>query len=138
MTRAGLNLNGHEAIADELARLGRTPSFVAVDGRVVGVVAVADRAAPDAKATVELLQRDGIEVAMVSGDRQETAAAIAAELGIERVFAEMRPEDKARIVGEARASGKIVAMVGDGINDAPALSRADVTMPSPYGRPSCA
>ena len=126
MMRAKLDLNDHERIADDLALMGRTPSFIAVDGRVVGVVAVADRAAPDAKATVELLQRDGIEVAMVSGDRHGTAAAIASELGIKSVFAEMRPEDKARIVGEARADGKIVAMVGDGINDAPALAGAHV------------
>jgi len=126
MTLAKLDLNEHEGIADELAHLGRTPSFVAVDGRVVGVVAVADRAAQDAKATVELLQRDGIEVAIVSGDRHGTVVAVAAELGIESVFAEMRPEDKARIVAEARANGKIVAMVGDGINDAPALAGAHV------------
>lgn len=126
MTRAELDSKDHEGIASELARVGRTPSFVAVDGKVVAVVAVADRAAPDARATVEALQRDGIEVAMVSGDRQGTAAAVATELGIARVFAEMRPEDKARIVAEARADGKIVAMVGDGINDAPALAGAHV------------
>ncbi len=126
MKQAGIDVAEHEAIAEELAELGRTPSFAAVDGRIAGVVAVADSAAPDAKATVELLERDGLEVAMVSGDRRGTAAAVAAELGIQRVFAEMRPEDKSRIVAEERAAGKIVAMVGDGINDAPALAAAHV------------
>jgi P-type Cu+ transporter len=126
MQRAKLDVNEHELVAAELARVGRTPSFVAVDGRVVGVVAVADRSTPDAQATVQALQRDGIDVALVSGDRHGTAVAIAAELGIARVFAEMRPADKARIVAEERASGKIVAMVGDGINDAPALAAAHV------------
>ncbi len=126
MTLAKLDVAEHEAIAAELAAMGRTPSFVAIDGRIAAVVAVADRPAPDAKATVALLKQEGVEVAMITGDRQGTAAAIAAELGIDRVFAEMRPEDKARVVGEERARGKIVAMVGDGINDAPALAGAHV------------
>lgn len=126
MALAKIEVGEQESTASELASRGRTPSFVAIDGRIVGVLAVADRAAPDAKATVERLRQEGIEVAMVTGDRRGTAVAIAAELGIDRVFAEMRPEDKARIVAEERARGRVVAMVGDGINDAPALAGAHV------------
>jgi Cu+-exporting ATPase len=115
-----------EMQARTLARLGRTPSFVSVDGQLAGLIAVADRAAPGAKDVVERLRELGVEVAMLTGDRKETAQAIAHDLSITRVFAEVRPEDKARHVAEERARGKRVAMVGDGINDAPALAAADV------------
>ena len=112
--------------ADSLARQGRTPFFAAVDGRVAGLVAVADSPAPGAHEAIEALRAMGIEVAMLTGDRARTAQAIAAELGIDRVIAELSPEDKARVVAEERARGRIVAMVGDGINDAPALAGAHV------------
>ncbi len=103
MALAQIDVSEHEPIAAELASKGRTPSVVAIDGRLAGVLAVADRAAPDARATVLRLRQEGVEVAMITGDRRGTAVAIAAELGIERVFAEMRPADKARVVAEERA-----------------------------------
>ncbi len=99
---------------------------MAVDGRLAGLVAVADRPTEEARRAVAAMAELGIEVAMVTGDRAGTARAVADELGIHAVFAEVRPEDKARIVREQRAAGRRVAMVGDGINDAPALAGADV------------
>ncbi len=122
----GIDAVDFEPLAVELAERGRTPVFVGVDGVAVGVIAVADRPAPGAREAVAVLRGQGIEVAMLTGDRLGTARAIAAELGIERVIAEVRPEDKARVVAEERARGRIVAMVGDGINDAPALAGAHV------------
>ncbi|MDP2313041.1 MAG: heavy metal translocating P-type ATPase [Pseudomonadota bacterium] len=123
---AGIDTAPLEPTAAALADRGHTPAFVAVDGVLVAVIAVADRPAEGAREAVAELRRHGIEVAMVTGDRLGTARAIAAELGIDRVIAEVRPEDKARVVAEERARGRIVAMVGDGINDAPALAGAHV------------
>ena len=114
------------AEADALAARGRTPSFVAIDGALVGLVAVADRPKPEAREVIAQLHALGVEVAMVSGDRRATAEAIAKELGIERVYAEVLPEGKAAVVREERARGRVVAMVGDGLNDAPALAEAHV------------
>ena len=115
-----------DTAADELASRGRTPSFVAIDGALAGIVAIADRPTAEARRAIIELKAIGIDVAMVTGDRRGTAWAVAKELGIDRVFAEVRPEDKARIVAEERAKGRTVAMVGDGINDAPALAGAHV------------
>jgi len=126
LAAAGISTAPLDAMADQLAARGRTPSFVAIDGELAGVVAIADRPAAEATRAIAELEAMGIEVAMVTGDRERTARAVAAELGIERVIAEVRPEDKARVVAEARARGRTVAMVGDGINDAPALAGADV------------
>jgi len=126
LKKHGIDASPLETIADELAQLGNTPSFVAIDGQLAGLVAVADLPTPEAKQTVQELKRLGIRVAMATGDRQGTARAVARELGIDEVFAEVRPEDKARIVADERAKGRVVAMVGDGINDAPALAGAHV------------
>jgi Cu+-exporting ATPase len=126
LARAGIDSLALEAEADALASRGRTPSFVAIDGELAALVAVADRATDEAKVTITVLKNMGIEVAMVTGDRKGTAEAVARELGIERVFAEVRPEHKAQVVAEERARGRTVAMVGDGINDAPALAAAHV------------
>jgi Cu+-exporting ATPase len=126
LAKAGIDTSGLEDAAEGLAAQGRTPSFVAVDGALAGLIAVADRATDDAKFAVALLKRAGIEVAMITGDRERTGKAVAKELGIERVFAEVRPEQKAQIVEAERARGRVVAMVGDGINDAPALASAHV------------
>nr|WP_276082555.1 copper-translocating P-type ATPase [Nannocystis poenicansa] len=124
--RKGIDASSLEAAAEALAERGRTPSFVAIDGALAGLVAVADRPTAGARQSVASLRDMGIEVAMVTGDRRSTAEAIAAELGIDRVIAEVRPEDKARVVADERARGRVVAMVGDGVNDAPALAGAHV------------
>jgi Cu+-exporting ATPase len=126
LAEVGISTATLDATADALAAQGRTPSFVAVDAALVGLVAVADRPTADARRVVAALTAMGIEVALVTGDRAGTAQAVAAELGIARVFAEVRPEAKARIVADERARGRTVAMVGDGINDAPALAGAHV------------
>lgn len=115
-----------EAEARSLAAKGNTPSFVAIEGNLAGLVAVADLPTAEAKHAIDALHTLGVRVAMVTGDREATAHAVARELGIDEVFAEVRPEDKARIVADERAKGRIVAMVGDGINDAPALASAHV------------
>lgn len=115
-----------EDVAESLATNGNTPSFVAVDGQLAGLVAVADLPTAEAKQALRALQDIGVRIAMVTGDRKATAHAVARELGIDEVFAEVRPRDKARIVFDERAKGRIVAMVGDGINDAPALAGAHV------------
>ncbi len=126
LAAAGVDVAPLAAIADALAGRGHTPSFVAIDGALAGLVAVADRPTEAARRAIAELGAMGIEVAMVTGDHAGTAAAVAAELGIARVFAEVRPEGKAAIVAAERARGRRVAMVGDGINDAPALAAADV------------
>ncbi len=115
-----------EQQANQLAEAGRTPMFVAVAGRLAGIIAVADTIKPSAQATIEQLKARGIEPVMITGDNQRTAAAVARELGIERFYAEVLPADKARYVRELQAEGKKVAMVGDGVNDAPALATADI------------
>ncbi len=119
--------------AARLAELGHTPTFVSIDGRVAGLISIADRPTPDARAAVLALERLGIGVAMLSGDRKATAEAVARELGIREVIAEVRPQDKARVVAERRAAGHTVAMVGDGINDAPALAGAHVGIAIGHG-----
>ncbi|WP_437957268.1 heavy metal translocating P-type ATPase [Sorangium sp. So ce119] len=126
LAELGIDAAPLEELAQGLAGQGNTPSFVAVDGRLAGLVAVADLPTPEAREAVDALHRLGVRVAMVTGDREATARAVAQQLGIDEVFAEVRPEDKARIVREERERGRVVAMVGDGINDAPALAGAHV------------
>jgi Cu2+-exporting ATPase len=121
-----LGLDGLETQAEELAARGRTPMYAAVDGRIAGLVAVADAPKPSARAAVVALRQLGVEVVMITGDNRRTADAIGRELGIERRFAEVLPQDKAAHVQRLQAEGKVVAMVGDGVNDAPALAQADV------------
>ena len=121
-----LDLNGLSARGEALSQEGKTPMFVAVDGRVAGVIAVADTVKPGAADAVAELQRAGIEVVMLTGDNKHTAEAIAGQVGIDRVLAEVLPEDKANHVRELQSTGGVVAMVGDGINDAPALAQANV------------
>jgi Cu+-exporting ATPase len=124
LRRARIDTDALEPLAEQLGQLGRSPSFVAIDGTLSGLVAVADQPLEAARATVQELTAAGIAVTMVSGDRQSTALAVAQEIGIERVFAGATPTDKADVVVSERALGRIVAMVGDGINDAPALAIA--------------
>ena len=115
-----------EASADRLEREGRTHLFVGFGGEIKGLIALSDSLRADSKAAVDLLRDKGIEVVMLTGDRERTAQAVAAQVGIDRVFAEVLPGQKADVVARLQAEGKTVAMVGDGINDAPALARADV------------
>ena len=115
-----------EASADRLERQGRTLLYVGSGGEVRGLIALSDSPRADSKAAVDLLRDKGIEVVMLTGDRGRTARAVAAQVGIDRVFAEVLPGEKADVVSRLQAEGKTVAMVGDGINDAPALARADV------------
>jgi Cu+-exporting ATPase len=115
-----------EEEAERLAQEGKTPMFVAVDGKVAGIIAVADTVKPSSKKAVEELHALGIETVMITGDNKRTAQAVAKQIGIDRVLAEVLPEDKANEIKKLRAEGKKTAMVGDGINDAPALAQADI------------
>ncbi len=123
---AGVSLDGSAEAATRLAADGKTAMHVVVDGKPVGVVAVADTIKPESREAVAKLRRTGVEVVMMTGDNETTARAIAREAGIERVLAEVRPEDKAAEVARLQQEGRVVAMVGDGINDAPALAQANV------------
>lgn len=111
---------------DKLLNQGKTLMLIAVDSKIAGIVAAADPIKPTAKKAIERMKELGLEVAMITGDNKKTAEAIAHELGIERVFAEVLPEEKANYVKKLQDEGKFVAMVGDGVNDAPALAQADI------------
>ncbi len=126
MKRENVNLGNLEAQSAQLADDGKTPMFVAVDGKAAGIVAVADTVKEDSAEAIAALHKMGIEVVMITGDNTRTANAIACQVGVDRVLAEVLPEDKAHNVHLLQAEGKKVAMVGDGINDAPALAQADV------------
>ncbi|MGQ0714220.1 MAG: heavy metal translocating P-type ATPase [Gemmatimonadaceae bacterium] len=126
MREAGVEMAALDRDLVQAAELGRTPVLVAVDGKVVGLIAVADPLRPTARDTVAALRGRGLEVALITGDHPSTARAIADELGIERVVARVSPAEKVAEVQRLRSSGHVVAMVGDGINDAPALASADV------------
>ena len=112
--------------ATQLAGMGKTPMFVMKNSLPVGLIAVADQPRPEARAVVAALKKLGIDVAMITGDSRCTADAIAAQVGISEVYAEVLPSEKASIIKRIQASGRKIAMVGDGINDAPALAQADV------------
>ena len=126
MRERGISLGEMEAFAQCMSAGGSTPVYVATDGEVKGVIAVADKLKPESRIAVEEIQAAGIEVVMLTGDNSATAQAIASEAGIDRVVAEVLPADKAEQVKALQSEGKTVAMVGDGINDAPALVQADI------------
>ncbi len=128
MQREGIALGNLEEKAQALADEGKTPMFVALDGQAAGVLAVADTLKEDSQEAIAALKKMGLEVVMITGDNERTARAIARQVGIDRVLAEVLPQDKASNVQKLQLEGKKVAMVGDGINDAPALAQADVGM----------
>jgi P-type Cu+ transporter len=126
MEREGVAI---EAVAADMERCqadGKTAMLLARDGTLAALIAVADTLKPQAKEAVEALRRERVEVVMLTGDNARTAAAIGRALGIDRVIADVLPSDKVRVIKELQASGKVVAMVGDGVNDAPALATADI------------
>ena len=126
LEQAGIALGDWPQTAQTLAQAGKTPLYFAEGDRVLGVVAVADTPKPTSAAAVAGFKALGIEVIMLTGDNQRTAEAVGRSLGVDRVIAQVLPQDKDRVVSQLQAEGKRVAMVGDGINDAPALARADV------------
>ena len=126
LAQEGIRLGELGEEGDRLAGEGKTVVFVAVEGEPWGLLAVADELKPTAVEAVRELKEMGLEVAMITGDRRPTAEAIARRLGMDRVLAEVLPADKASEIARLQESGKVVAMVGDGINDAPALARADI------------
>ncbi len=126
LSDAEVDIGQDAMIADGLAQQGKTPLFFVEDGRLIGIVAVADTVKETSRAAIEGFQRLGLKVVMLTGDNKRTAEAIGKELGLSEVVAEVLPADKERQVAALQARGEKVAMVGDGINDAPALARADV------------
>ena len=128
LEEAGISLEGFGDRGEALAQDGKTPLYFAEHGKILGVVAVADPPKPTSAAAVRGFRELGIDVVMLTGDNRRTAEAVGRELGVTRVIAEVLPQDKEKVVADLQAQGKRVAMIGDGINDAPALARADVGM----------
>ena len=126
MDDSKISLEDLSQISDELAKQGKTPMYIARDHKIAGIIAVADTIKESSKQAIFKLHKMGIEVAMITGDNKRTADAIAKQVGIDRVLSEVLPEDKASEVKKLQQEGKKVAMVGDGINDAPALAQADI------------
>jgi Cu+-exporting ATPase len=126
MDQQNISLSELKDKSDQLAQEGKTPMYVAMDGRLSGIIAVADVVKESSAKAIKKLQSMGIEVAMITGDNRKTAEAIAKQVGIDRVLADVLPQDKSNEVKKLQAEGKKVCMVGDGINDAPALVQADI------------
>lgn len=128
MDNRSISLNELKDKSDQLAGEGKTPMYVAMDDKIAGIIAVADIVKESSAKAIKKLQEMGIEVAMITGDNRKTAEAIAKQVGIDRVLSEVLPQDKSNEVKKLQAEGKKVCMVGDGINDAPALVQADIGM----------
>lgn len=126
MNDNNINLNSFENHARELADMGKTPMYIAINKKIAGIIAVSDVVKENSKLAISKLQQMGIKVAMITGDNARTAKAISKQVGIDIVLAEVLPEDKANEVKKLQQDGSLVAFVGDGINDAPALAQADV------------
>ena len=126
MGSIGADTAALRAAAEMLAAAGKTPLYFAEDRQLLGVIAVADVVKPDSAAAIAALRRSGCEVVLLTGDNQRTAEAIARQVGVDRVIAQVLPQDKARCIEDLQKAGRLVAMVGDGVNDAPALVTADV------------
>lgn len=128
MNESGISLDNFEQKVEKLADEGKTPMFFADGSSVFGLIAVADIVKPTSREAVKALKEQGIETIMLTGDNKRTAEAIRKQMGIDTVIAEVLPKDKEREIARLQGQGKTVAMIGDGINDAPALARADVGM----------
>ena len=128
MTELGIDTKALQQDWERLEYLGKTVVWLAIDGNIEGIMAISDAVKPSSTNAIRTLQKMGLEVVMLTGDNRRTAEVIAREVGIKRVIAEVRPDQKAAQIENLQAEGKIVAMVGDGINDAPALAQADVGM----------
>ncbi|MEH2071930.1 MAG: heavy metal translocating P-type ATPase [Nostoc sp.] len=128
MSELGIDTQALQQDKERLEYLGKTAIWLAIDGQIQGLMGISDAIKPTSIQAIRALQKLGLEVAMLTGDNRRTAESIAREVGIERVLAEVRPEQKAATVQKLQSEGKIVAMVGDGINDAPALAQADIGM----------
>ena len=126
MMEKNINISSLDETSDRLASEGKTPMYIAIDGNAAGIIAVADTVKASSKNAIESLHKMGIKVAMITGDNKRTADAIAKQVGIDIVLSEVLPEDKANEVKKLQADGNRVGMVGDGINDAPALAQADI------------
>ena len=126
MESIGADTAALRAASEMLAAAGKTPLYFAEDRQLLGVIAVADVVKPDSAAAIAALRRSGCEVVLLTGDNQRTAEAIARQVGVDRVIAQVLPQDKARCIEDLQQAGRLVAMVGDGVNDAPALVTADV------------
>jgi Cu+-exporting ATPase len=124
--REGINIAAAETPMTRLEQEGKTAMLLGANGKAIGIIAVADTLKPEAGEAITALRGEGIEVVLLTGDNERTARSIARQLGIERVIAEVLPGDKAKIIKELQAGGGMVAMVGDGVNDAPALATADI------------
>ncbi len=128
MKDSGIDITQWTALADKLADNGATPLYIAENGVIIGIIGVEDTVKPTAEAAVKELKEMGIEPVMLSGDNKRTAKAVGKRLGFGRVISEVLPQDKESVIRQLQNEGKLAAMVGDGINDAPALARADVGM----------
>jgi Cu+-exporting ATPase len=126
MADAGIDTAPLDSAADEMRADGATAIFVAIDGTAAGIIAIADPIKPSSGAAIAALKDAGVRIVMLTGDNATTAHAVARQLGITDVEAEVLPEDKGKVVERLRAEGRVVAMAGDGVNDAPALAAADV------------
>jgi Cu+-exporting ATPase len=126
MADEGISVKDFSGGAQKLSSEGKTPMYVAAEGNIIGIIAVADTVKDNAVMAIKYLRETGVQTVMITGDNSNTAGAIARQVGIDRVFAEVLPQDKAHEIRKLQAENKIVAMVGDGINDAPALAQADV------------
>jgi Cu+-exporting ATPase len=126
MEERNISLKNLEEKSNKLAKEGKTPMYIAINNNIAGIIAVADTIKENSKKAIEILHNMGIETVMITGDNKKTAEAIGKEVGIDKILAEVLPEDKASEIKKLQKYGKKVAMVGDGINDAPALAQADI------------
>jgi Cu+-exporting ATPase len=126
MQKEGIDVCVLREQAGKIAGEGKTVVYVAAEKKIIGLIALADTAKTSARQTIDILKRRGLKVAMITGDNSGTARSIAGELGIDRILAEVLPGEKAEEIKKLQKAGEVVAMVGDGINDAPALASADI------------